>query len=207
MRTSAKVITAVAFLSLTAALHATTILNENFNELTAQLSVTSAGAFTTLNGTNVDIVGAADGFGSLCALPESGNCLDLDGTGGNPLGQLQSTQTFAAGSYLLSFDLIGSQRGPSSSATVTFGDYDQSFTLASSDTTSGIVVDELVTLTSPGQLLFISNDPAGDVEGAVLDNVVVATAGSPTVTPEPSAILLLGTGLIGAARILRKRHA
>ena len=32
-------------------------LNENFDELTAGAAVTSAGAFSTINGTNVDIVG------------------------------------------------------------------------------------------------------------------------------------------------------
>ena len=106
----------IAFVfGLSASLHAAVILSENFDELTANLGVTSVGAFSTINGTNVDIVGPGDGFGSLCAAPASGNCVDLDGTGGNPQGQLQSNMTFAPGSYLLSFDLIGSQRGTTAS--------------------------------------------------------------------------------------------
>ena len=202
MRPPALALTTIAFLGLTASLHASTIVTENFNELTPQLAITSAGAFTAINGTNVDIVGGAL-YGSLCAGPEGGNCIDIDGTGGNPQGQLRSNQLFAAGTFDLSFDLIGNQRGSNAATTVTFGNYDVEFSLASSDITSGIVVDELVTLTSPGYLEFASDDFSGDDGGDLLDNVVVSTASS--VTPEPSALLLLGTGLAGVAGMLRKR--
>jgi hypothetical protein len=98
---------ALAVFGLTAPIHASTLLSENFNELTAQLGATSVGAFSTINGTNIDIVGPSNGFGALCASPAGGNCIDLDGSGGNPIGQLRSNTQFAAGSYLLSFDLLG----------------------------------------------------------------------------------------------------
>jgi hypothetical protein len=203
MRLPVITLTAVALFGLTSPLHANTIVNENFGELTPQLSATSVGAFSAINGTNVDIVGGSL-FGYLCVPPESGNCIDLDCSGGNPESQLRSNQLFAAGTYNLSFDLIGNQRGTSASTSVTFGNYDQGFTLPSNDTSSGIVIDELVTLTSPGYLVFTSNDPAGDNAGTLLDNVVVSTANT-TITPEPSALLLLGTGLAGFASVLRKR--
>jgi len=169
-----------------------TILTENFDELTAVLGVTSAGAFSTINGTNVDIVGPGDGFGYLCAAPESGNCIDLDGSNGNPQGQLQSNLALSAGNYLLSFDLIGSGRGATASATVTLGNYDQTFTLTSGDVSTGIVVNAPVTVTGTSHLLFVSNTP-GEV-GLVLDNVSVSTAASGV--PEPSSILLIGSGLL-----------
>jgi hypothetical protein len=160
--------------------------------------VTSAGAFSTINSTNVDIVGPSFG---LCNGPESGNCIDMNGTNGNPQGQLQSNMTFAGGSYLLSFDLIGDQRGSTASVTVTFGSYDQIFTLASGDLAGGIVVNAPVTVTTPTHLLFASDVP-GNV-GLLLDNVVVSTAR--TTIPEPASLLLMGSALLAGAMALRRR--
>lgn len=131
----------IGLLAFSGRASATTLLNENFDELTPQLAVTSAGAFSAINGTNVDIVGGAL-YGSLCATPESGNCVDLDGSGGNPQGVLRSNTAFLLSpgvDYTLSFDLIGSQRGNTTSTTVTFGSYSQTFTLPSSDDTDGII--------------------------------------------------------------------
>ena len=198
---------AIAAFALTTSMNAATLLNETFDALTPQLGVTSAGSFSTINGTNVDIVGPSNGFGALCASPAGGNCIDLDGSGGNPIGQLRSNTQFSAGSYLLSFDLLGNGRGGTSSATVTFGNYTQSFTLGSADTTTGVITNLPVTLTSPGFLLFASNDPSGDQVGLILDNVNVSTPGSVAATPEPSSFLLLGTGVLGAAGALRRRIA
>jgi hypothetical protein len=182
------------------AVHAGIILNENFDELTQQLTVTCAGAFSTINGTNVDVVGSSF---ALCNGPESGNCIDMNGSGVNPQGQLQSNMVFAPGSYLLSFDLIGDQRGSTASVTVTLGNFDQTFTLASAALTGGIVSDAPVTVTTPSQLLFASDVP-GDI-GLLLDNVVVSTAGTSTAVPEPSSLLLLGSGLLAGALALRRR--
>jgi hypothetical protein len=186
--------------SIPAPIWATTLLSENFNELTPSLAVTSAGAFSTINGTNVDIVGGGL-FGYLCVAPESGNCIAMDGSGGNPQGQLQSNMLFAAGSYQLSFDLIGSQRGATAATTVTFGDYNQTFTLSSSDVTAGIVSNQLVTLSSPGYLLFVSDTP-GNI-GNLLDNVVVST--TTKVVPEPSSLFLVGLALLSGIIVAARR--
>jgi hypothetical protein len=65
--------------------------------------------------------------------PESGNCIDLNGSAGTPatlLNRLILDTTFY---YYLGFDLIGSGRGNTTSVTVSLGSYEQSFTLASDD--------------------------------------------------------------------------
>src|SRR5215469_2761306 len=122
----------ISLFCFSTSLYGSSLLSENFSGLTDALAVTSAGAFSTINGTNVDIVGPSL-FPSLCATPESGNCIDMAGTNGNSQGQLRSNMLFPAGHYLLSFNLIGSQRGTTASTTVTFGNYQQTFTLASGD--------------------------------------------------------------------------
>jgi hypothetical protein len=174
----------------------TVILKENFNELTPALGVTAAGAFSAINGTNVDIVGG-EVFGNLCVLPESVNCIDLNGTGGNPQGVLQSNSaiTLNPGThYTLSFDLTGSQRGVTTSTTVSFGPYLETFVLGSTDDTSGIVsVGVTVPSTTVTHLEFQSNTP-GQV-GALLDNVSITSG--PATVPEPSILDLLGSGLVG----------
>jgi hypothetical protein len=189
---------------------AASILSENFNELTAQLGVTSAGAFTAVDGTNVDIAGNSNGWGFLCGGPDSGNCLDLDGSGGNPQGILASGLILLnpGNDYYLSYDLIGSNRGLTTSTTVTFGSYSQTFTLGSSDTTSGVVNNALITVSVPTetQLIFTSNTP-GQV-GSVLDNVSITSAdvssgsSQSSATPEAPTFILL-TLVVGMALLFR----
>src|SRR5579864_2923631 len=168
----------LALCVLPASIQAATLLSENFDALTATLDVTSVGAFSAIGGTNVDIVGPGDGFGALCATPESGNCVDMDGTGGNPQGILQSNTAFSlvpGTNYFLSFDLIGSGRGVTASTTVTFGPYSHTFNLTSGDVTSGIVSNALITVSSPttANLTFTSNTP-GNISD-VLDNVLITS--------------------------------
>jgi hypothetical protein len=72
---------------LTVSLHASPILTENFDELTPGLSLTSAGVFTAIGGTNIDVVGGGL-FGGLCVAPESGNCVDMEARVAKILGIL-----------------------------------------------------------------------------------------------------------------------
>ncbi len=181
-----------------------TILNENFDELTAVLSATSVGAFSAIDGTNVDIVGAGDGFGYLCVSPESGNCVDLDGSGGNPQGVLQANTAIGPGTYDLSFDLIGSQRGNTTSTTVTFGNYSNTFTLGSGDDTDGVVVNAFVTVGPGSSLLTFTSNTAGQM-GALLDNVLITTATS--AVPEPSSSIPAGLALLALGLWGRRRAA
>ena len=193
-----------ALLLLTGVVHATTIFSENFDEVTPALGVSSAGAFTAINGTNVDVVGGAL-FGSLCHAPESGNCVDMGGSGGkNPSGDIELTTALnlAPGTYYLSFDLIGSQRDTTTMTTVDFGSYTQTFTLGPLDFTSGIVSNQAVVWAGgPIQLRFVDNSPANNI-GALLDNITVTDAST---VPEPESLVLLATGLLGGAGLLRRK--
>jgi len=188
----------LALMGASAASMATPLLSENFDAVSATLAATSAGAFSAVGGTNFDVVGVADGYGYLCAAPAAGNCIDLNGSGGAPQSQVQSNMLFGVGTYLLSYDLIGSGRGQSDSAKVSFGDYNRDYTLASGDVTSGIVSNAPVTLTKAGYLTFASETP-GNV-GLLLDNVTVASA-----VPEPGTLALLGLGLAGFGFIRRPK--
>ena len=172
----------------------------NFNGLNTGLAVTSAGGFTAINGTNVDIVSAT--FYGLCNGPLTGSqCIDMQGTNGDSQGQLQSNILFGPGLYYLSFDLIGEQRGfGTSSVTVELGNYDETFTLSSYDYTDGIVVDAPVTVTTPGYLYFLSNGTGN--AGLLLGNVDV------TLAPEPSSVLLMGASLFfGAVFLFLRRRS
>jgi hypothetical protein len=177
-------------------------ISENFNAVTPALNATNIGSFFTVTGGTVDIVGGAL-FGNLCVAPTSGNCLDMDGSTGQA-GQISSAMmSLAPGTYTLSFDLIGSQRGLTTSTTVMLGSlFNQTFTLGSSDVSSGIVNDTIIVgAPTTAALVFTSNTP-GNI-GALLDNVNFAAAS--VATPEPATLSLLGIGFVGL--IARRRRA
>jgi hypothetical protein len=178
-------------------------LTDNFSTAPVGYSVTGTvdGSFMTIGGTNVDVLSNPGTFGSLC---NSGNseCIDLGGSTGNSLamGTLSSSSQFGPGAYLLSFDLNGAQRGTTTTTTVSLGSYSQTFTLLPGDTTSGDIVNQYVTLTSPGYLVFSDTGSSNDNIGAVLDSVNVAP------TPEPPSIILLGSALLMGAGFFAMRR-
>src|SRR6185312_14983870 len=69
---------------------------------------------------------------------------------------------------------------------VSFGDYDQTFTLTSGDLSSGIVTGVSANVTAATHLLFRSIN--GQQLGLLLDNVVVSEAAA--ATPEPGTLIL-----------------
>jgi hypothetical protein len=158
------------------------------------LNATNIGAFTVTSG-SVDVVGG-DLYGYLCVTPESGNCLDMDGSTEQAGAISTGDLTLTPGIYTLNFDLIGSQRDVTTSTTVSLGSfYNQTFVLAGDDVTDGIVSTTFtVDTTTIAPLIFSSNTPGN--QGALLDNVDLFDA--PAVpTPEPASLSLLAAGLAG----------
>lgn len=183
------------------------VFSDNFNTNLGQSAIASGAIDSSTTGTfystgtsgNIDVVGP-NYFSNLCDTgAESGSCVDLDGTPGP--GQITSSAiTLGPGNYTLSYDIYGTERGPSATTTVSFGPYcDQTYTLASS---AEDVITCSFTVTSPitTEIVFTSDDAIGDDEGTLIDNVVV------TNTPEPASIALLAIGLLPLMWFVRKQR-
>jgi len=209
MRFFASLSLLAALAVLPGAASATTIFTDGFNAATNPgLTVTTTvGNFNVVAPTNVDLLGPGTGtnYGYLCS-PGASQCVDLNGTGGTSSGIIQSNILFAPGSYLLSFDLIGSGRGPTTSTQVTFGNYSQTFTLGSSDNTTGNIVNLSVIVGAGGSYLTFQDLNGNTNQGSVLNTASVSTRVSTSPVPEPSSLALLGSGILSGVGVLSRRR-
>ena len=181
---------------------ASILLSDNFDAGSPHADQLNWAGDATFNVTSppssVDLIGAG---GSFDFIPGHGGYIDLDGSSGsgnNPAGQLTSVASFGPGTYTVTFDLAGNQRGASSqSTTVSLGDFSQTFgPLASS---VGFTNQTITFSTSTaGHLVFTETGPS-DQQGNLLDNVALSV-------PEPAtwAMMLMGFGGLGG--VLRHRR-
>lgn len=203
----------ISAMACASAASAGVVLFDNFSQDTLLIGENWAGdgilnslPFPTTTGLpSTDLVGPGF-YGQLCP-GGVGNCVDLDGSTSTspsftPAGILQSGASFAAGTYTLTFDLAGNERGaPAETTLVTLGDTTiASLTL---DSSSPFTVYTYTFTTSGGNLTFTEDSPA-DNQGNVLASVQLVSV------PEPAswALMLAGfAGLGGALRYRRKTLA
>lgn len=156
-------------------------------------SITNYAAFNnwTVSGGSVDVV-ANGGWGIACA-GNGGKCVDLDGSTGNAGVLTSSLLSLSAGTYSLSFDISGNQRGGADdSFMLALGGFlNESFNL--SPGASWQTVTRSFTVLSDSASNIVFNHLGGDNMGIMLDNISLIR----TNVPEPTTLVLLGLGLIG----------
>jgi predicted outer membrane repeat protein len=202
--------TAIALLAGAAfaqAASAGVVLQDDFNSDAQMLNWTGDAVFTS--NAVLDTGGAIAstdliGTNFFDFFPGNGNYVDLDGSTGYgnvpTAGQLESNTSFGAGTYTLTFDLGGNDRGAAAQTTViSLGDYSDAITLASGDP---LAVHSLTFTTTGGNLFFTENGPS-DQQGNILDNVTLSTAAVPE--PMTWAMMLVGFGGMGAAMRTNRR--
>ncbi|HEY1447325.1 MAG TPA: PEPxxWA-CTERM sorting domain-containing protein [Caulobacteraceae bacterium] len=177
----------------------TSILNWSGDSVFASPSTFTGGIGTQ----STDYVAASNPYGITCYTGALG-CVDLDGSQpagtANPAGFLQSNAALAAGSYTLTFELSGNQRGAPAAVTVVDVGGIQVWTSGSVASNSGWMAESVTFTTAGGNLDFVDTGLNND-QGNLLDKVSLFSA-----VPEPASWALMIVGMAGLGGILRRRN-
>ena len=196
-------IVAAAAVALTAgtlggSAQAATVFTDNFNSYPVMLNWVPPANWTANTGPlggSVDLIGMTTDGPLFNLFPGNGGYVDLDGSSGS-IASLSTLNSFAAGSYTLTFDLAGNARDDGPKTTViTLGNFSTQITLAANDP---YALHTLNFTTTGGNLVFDDMSGGSNNIGNILDNVTLSTVAA---IPEPAtwAMMLLGFAGLGFA--------
>lgn len=199
MRTSVLCVVASGLIA-SAASADTVIFQDNFNGENSGNYALNYSSFTnwSVSDGTVDLIGVGSPFDFY---PGHGLYVDLDGSTGDAgtMTTLSSLGLVSGQTYVLEFDLGGSTRGDTNTATVnvSVNNFSEMFTFNSSTPLTHIT--RTFVANGDGNLSFAGS--GGDNVGLILDNVQV------TLVPLPTGVVmgLLGLGITGVA--MRRRGA
>jgi hypothetical protein len=177
--------------------YATTAFFESFDSEAPGLGQTPL-RWLVLQGT-VDVLNS--GEYSVPCVGGTGRCVDLDGSSGQG-ATLATIQTFDLQPdmlYTLTYYLAGSRWNTPDTVTVSFGGVTQIHQIQNWSPQTKFTLTLTPAAEILGQRIVFSN-AGGDNNGAILDHITLDVQ-----TPEPSAGLMLLTGLVGVG-VYRIRH-
>lgn len=176
---------------------AAVVFSDSFNSYAYMLNWAPPAATWMVASGSVDIIGQTTTQTAFNFFPGNGGYVDLDGTTQMP-GALETTPSFAAGTYTLTFDLGGNARGDvAKTTTITLGDWSTTLTLPSS---SPYTLYTYTVTTTGGQLEFADNAVGNKNIGNILDNVTLATT-----VPEVSTWAMMALGFAGLGLVASNR--
>jgi hypothetical protein len=190
------IVTAIMFAGTA---HADVLLSDNFEGEPTGLNYNSFANWTVTGGT-VDMIGTGTSWNWF-----PGKYVDLDGSS-SQAGYLTSKQSFVlpdGGTFTLSFDLAGSQRGDVNTVNVDLAGYSFGpFTVNGNDPFASHTCSLINFSGNPVSGTVVFHNLGGDNVGALLDNVTLT--GPAQGVAEPTTLLLLGSGLIGLVGFRRR---